>query len=440
MFDFKKLLEDSLPNIVGTVIGAGVLALIGLIFSWIDLIWFTLWFNLIGLGFGLLIVFGVIVISKHLSSNQESINLLDRIVQIKKGHLILIFTGLAGTSYFWNINNPAKWARIITCVSLLLLFLILVYSIILLLKLNINEQTRIKIARVATIIIGFIIVIIFIFWNSAKVFCCINTQTPTITGTPPTPTITGTLPTPTITGTPPTPTITGTPPTPTITGTPPTPTITPTRDPSKITLAITEIYADTCLDTDAEKYFEYIEIYNYGLNDVPIDGLILFSSTYNARSQRIISWETGAPSQKLDSNLITNSSVIPPKGYALILSKLYKAGLEAGYKNNFDFFEGTIILTIEDGYYLGRNGLFGLYPPETISELAIVDSLTNKVISSYGAPKLLLSADPPYILADTSDGFPKRILDCQVAERIDPSWDDLSQSWRISTHSPGWGY
>lgn len=204
-------------------------------------------------------------------------------------------------------------------------------------------------------------------------WCCGPTSTPTSV---PTSTFT---PTPTSTSTStPTPTLT-----PTATQTS-TPTITPT--PINKNISITEIYADPCGDPGTDLYFEYIELYNYGPDDISIEGLILFSSTYSARSQKIITWKKGAPSQIIDSNLYTDRSILPVGKYALILSKLYKEGQNDVNKPDYVIIDGTIILTVEQGFYLGRHGLVGSYPFSQISSLAIIDSYTDKVISTYGSP------------------------------------------------------
>lgn len=125
----------------------------------------------------------------------------------------------------------------------------------------------------------------------------------------------------------------------------PTPSTTSSTEEMKKTIAISEIMADPCGELIAETWNEYIEIYNYGQESIDINGWwIAISDVHEDTPNRLVSWETRYPGMYLGKDLITNSSIIPPMSYAIILSPQYYKG-EGDYSMPYIIPANTTILT-----------------------------------------------------------------------------------------------
>jgi uncharacterized protein YdeI (BOF family) len=136
------------------------------------------------------------------------------------------------------------------------------------------------------------------------------------------------------------------------------------------TIAINEVL--THCNTGEEDYNEFIELYNYG--SVPVD-IINFSLTDGDASNQIKFWTTSCGMIN-DPDVVTNTTIVPPKSYAVVLDKQY-----AAFNQPYDFPPGTIIVTVQNDY-LG-NGLTTDDPLTLYSGLVMSQEY---VISTFGTP------------------------------------------------------
>jgi len=215
----------------------------------------------------------------------------------------------------------------------------------------------------------------------------------------------------------------------------PTPLITPA--PEDVTsnlnkLVITEILGNPC---GADSGNEFIEIYNSSDTDIDVSGLWF---TDGEEAERIVSWATRYPS--VDLGAILSSTVIPPRGFAVILAPNYPL-VKSEKIMPYRFPPATIILTVADGKLLGdeENGI------EVTNRDPIVlyqgdKNNINNVISTYGSP--ILGGSPLSIKDDGMDKIPFSwsSFSCWSVQRIIPTNEDIDTNWVITEiSSPGDG-
>lgn len=207
------------------------------------------------------------------------------------------------------------------------------------------------------------------------------------------------------------------------------------------TIAITEVMSNPCGGEDFKKWNEYVELYNPG--DVPVDvrGWWLFDRGRIGTPDSLVSWVERVPNDELAPGLVVDSTVIPPHGFAVILSPLYIQGV-APYRMPYTFPSGTIILTILDSDRLGDDqyGIVGAGMEPDFLVLYIGGSNSvQQVISTYGNPTrgnfLQEFHDTP------NDSLPLTNLpECWSAKRIDPTKPDTGKNWySLKNGSPGQG-
>ncbi len=193
------------------------------------------------------------------------------------------------------------------------------------------------------------------------------------------------------------------------------------------TLIITEFMGNPCGGDEITLFNQYIELYNYGKQPVDVAGLWL----YTGISQKIIAWDAHEPPlPSLDSG-ITSSTVIPPGGFALILSPLYtNAGYP--YQRPYDLMpKNTIILTVEDkrlgrtksgivAYGQGRDVIVLYRGGRTILE---------KVIATYGTPHIEVFVDK--LRDDYRDALPFDLPECRSANLKKITEGDKQSNWEL---------
>lgn len=206
----------------------------------------------------------------------------------------------------------------------------------------------------------------------------------------------------------------------------PTPTATPILEQ---TVIISEVMANPCGSDDFKKWNEYVELYNYGDHPVDVGGLWLYDPGETGTPDQIIAWDNRLPTTLLPQGLITDSTVIPPRGFAVILSPLYPQGSDP-YRMPYRFPAGAILLTIEGSERLGDDllSIVGEGRPDFLVLYEGGFNSVSKVISSYGGPT---PARYPYEFSDPTpyDNFPLLLHDCSSAERIDPLGPDVAENW-----------
>ncbi len=211
-----------------------------------------------------------------------------------------------------------------------------------------------------------------------------------------------------------------------------TPLIFPTPTPSatvvsKPTLIITEFMGNPCGGDEITPYNQYIELYNYGKQPVDVAGLWL----YTGISQKIIAWDAHEPSLSALESGITSSTVIPPGGFALILSPLY-TNATPPYQNPYASIpEHTIILTVEEkrlgktksgivAYGQGRDVILLYRGGRTILE---------EIISTYGTPHIETFVEK--LRDDYRDALPFDLPECRSANLKKITEGDKQSNWEL---------
>jgi len=204
------------------------------------------------------------------------------------------------------------------------------------------------------------------------------------------------------------------------------------------TVIISEVMANPCGGIDVKKWNEYVELYNYSNQPVDVGGWWLADIGESGPSDQLVSWSQRNPTTSLSGNLILNSTIIPAKGFALILSPSYAEGLYP-YTMPYHFLDNTVILTAAESHSLGDDlsSLVGDGPGRDI--LALYKggpSVIQEIVSTYGTPKLGHYVSD--LRDDYLDSLPLDVHECSSAERITPTEADRADNWReIANGSPG---
>lgn len=207
---------------------------------------------------------------------------------------------------------------------------------------------------------------------------------------------------------------------------------------SPATVVISEVMANPCGDIEYKKWNEYVELYNYGDQPVDVNGWWLADLGEAGTPDMLASWSQRNPYVSLPGSLILNSTVIPPKGFALVLSPLYAEG---AFPNAmpYSFPPNTIILAPAQSRTLGDDFFSLIGVGESRDVLVLYQggpSVIQNVISTYGSPKL--DAYVTGIRDDRLDNLPLVLSECSSAERVNPIGSDTLENWReIANGSPG---
>jgi len=204
------------------------------------------------------------------------------------------------------------------------------------------------------------------------------------------------------------------------------------------TVIISEVMANPCGDNEVKKWNEYVELYNYGDQPIDISNWWLADMGEGGSPDELVSWSQRNPAAPLPGNLILNSTIIPAKEFAIILSPSYADGI---YPHNMPYAipANTIILTAANSRSLGddASSLVGDGPGRDV--LALYKggvSVIQEIISTYGTPKLTQYVSD--LRDNYLDSLPLDLHECSSAERIVPTGADSPDNWReISRGSPG---
>lgn len=214
--------------------------------------------------------------------------------------------------------------------------------------------------------------------------------------------------------------------------------IPPNQSFGEYTVIISEVMGNTCGGIDLRKYNQYVELYNYGSQPVDVGGWWLYDEGESGTPDKLVVWNTRTP-LKLADNLVTNSTVIPPKGVAVILSPIYPENHDIE-KMPYRFPSGVVILTAAESNTLGDD-YFGIISDQdgydTVTLYIGSESIILSVVDTSGTPAINTSY-PVDIEDDRQDNIPKYLSDCTSIERIDPFQPDAETNWRdIYKGSPG---
>lgn len=209
-------------------------------------------------------------------------------------------------------------------------------------------------------------------------------------------------------------------------------------------IAITEVMANPCgvqVASDAEDatWNEYIELYNFGIHPIDVEGWWLTDGENVAGNpDQIVAWNTRNTDSVDTTTLIFDSTVIQPGEYALILPPSHFEARDS-YRTPYIFPPGTTLLTISSGELLGSDDK-GLEVSQFLNSVVLYvgsEETVERVVSTYGSPQI--SANPKNIeLGNDGDGIPYFLRDCVSAERLDPKGGDVPGNWgRLDNGSPG---
>jgi hypothetical protein len=212
----------------------------------------------------------------------------------------------------------------------------------------------------------------------------------------------------------------------------------PSLEPNALSVTISEVMANPCGNEDYKKWNEYVELYNYGSQPVDVGGWWLADNGPDNQADMLVSWSSRRPGIGL-GNLVTDSTIIPPGGFAVVLSPIYAEGMPP-YNMPYHFPDGTIILTVAEGDRLGDD-TFGIIGDGAGRDPLVLYSggqnSIQKIISSYGSPQVVGNY-PQDIRDNRSDLIPLDLKDCTSAERTGPTAPDSEENWRqVQDGSPG---
>lgn len=214
--------------------------------------------------------------------------------------------------------------------------------------------------------------------------------------------------------------------------------VTSTIPSTEKTVIISEVMGNPCGGDEFRKWNDYVELYNYGDQPQDVGGWWLAVSGPDNKSDMIVAWDSRNANVSLKQPVTTNTTIIPAKGYAVVLSPTYTESIEP-HRMPYRFPQGTIILTIADSDRIGHSvyGIIGqgggrhalvLYNGGARSIL--------QVLSTYGTP--ILSSYPQDLRDDRADNVPLDLHTCSSAERVNPLGVDTFKNWHEVLHgSPG---
>ncbi|MBK8129259.1 MAG: lamin tail domain-containing protein [bacterium] len=213
--------------------------------------------------------------------------------------------------------------------------------------------------------------------------------------------------------------------------------------PAFLSITITEVMVDPCGESrEVETANEYVELYNYGDTPVDVGGWWLMDTGSGGYGQpdEIVAWKTRNPFIQLGVDLITDSTIIQPGQYALVLAPLYAAsGIDAPYQIP----PTTIILTISQGTRIGDDsgGLWGTVRPRDLLVLYMgTNGQVDEVISTYGTLNQYLLAQPLDIADDGLDGISRYTMDCYSVQRLNLVGPDTDSNWDLLLGTPGYSH
>jgi hypothetical protein len=204
------------------------------------------------------------------------------------------------------------------------------------------------------------------------------------------------------------------------------------------TVIISEVMANPCGGIEFKKWNEYVELYNFGDQPVDVNGWWLADTGGAGSPDQLVSWSQRNPAKPLAGSLISNSTIIPAKGFALILSPSYNDG-EFPYAQPYAIPANTVILTASESRSIGDDAASIVGDGEGRDVLVLYKggpSVIQETISTYGTPK------PAQYVSDIKDNYldnlPLDLHECSSIERVVPTVADSVENWReVPYGSPG---
>mgnify|MGYP001190433129 CR=1 FL=1 len=205
-----------------------------------------------------------------------------------------------------------------------------------------------------------------------------------------------------------------------------------------VTIIISEVMAYPCGSLDFKKWNQYIELYNYGDQPVDVRGLWLHDGGQTGTPDQIVAWAERQPRVSPGANTIVDSTIIPPHGFAVVLSPIYAQG-EQPHHMPYSFPPNTVILTIAGSDSLGDDYFNIIGDGDGRDPLVLYAgsaSVVDAALSTYGSP--VVGTYVVEIHDDRLDNIPLDLHACGSAERISPLGPDVFDNWHeVPGGSPG---
>jgi len=203
------------------------------------------------------------------------------------------------------------------------------------------------------------------------------------------------------------------------------------------TIAISEVMGHQCGADDFKKFNQYVELYNYGDQPVDVNDWWLVDNGPDNKADQLVAWSARNPLTPLKF-LITDSTLIPPHSFAVVISPIYTESVEP-HKMPYRFPSQTVILTIAEGDRIGDD-VYGLVEDQSRRDVLVLYigglNTISQVVSTYGSPTL--GRYPQDVRDDRADNLPLALHECSSAERINPSGPDEYKNWReVLNGTPG---
>lgn len=204
------------------------------------------------------------------------------------------------------------------------------------------------------------------------------------------------------------------------------------------TVIISEVMANPCGGIEFKKWNEYVELFNFGEQPVDVGGWWLADGSAVGSPDQLTAWSTRNPVKTLPGSLVTNSTVIPPRSFAIILSPSYADG-EFPYAMPYNIPNNTVILTAAESRSLGddASSIVGDGPGRDVLVLYKGGStVIQETISTYGTPKVAQYVTD--IGDNYLDNLPLDLHECSSIERIIPTGADSFDNWKeVKNGTPG---
>lgn len=209
-------------------------------------------------------------------------------------------------------------------------------------------------------------------------------------------------------------------------------------NPTVSTVIISEVMAYPCGSIDFKKWNQYVELYNNSDQPVDVRGLWLADGGNAGTPDMIVAWDDRQPRLLPGDNTVTNTTILQPHSFAVVLSPTYTEG-ENPHHMPYQFPPGTVILTIASSDSLGDDYFGILGDGDTRDPLVLYmgsATVVDTVLSTYGSPAL--STYVREIHDDRLDNIPLDLHACGSAERSDPNGKDTFDNWHeVLDGSPG---
>lgn len=209
-------------------------------------------------------------------------------------------------------------------------------------------------------------------------------------------------------------------------------------NPNLPTIIISEVMSHVCGGDEYRVWNQYVELYNYGSQPVDVGGWFLADEGQPGSPDQLVSWASRLP--PFDPGLVNDTTLIPPGGFAVILSPQYPQSPQP-YRMPYAILPGAIVLTVSDDS-LGDDyiHILGSEPGyDTLTLYLGSQSVIYTVVDTYGTPSIP-SPYPSEIDDDRLDSFPYYLSACTSIERINPNARDSQSNWQLAPGgSPGDG-